>query len=85
MSNFYIGQTKVYVSYLTQPHKEERLLNLIQFISDFDVHCIIDLLCQVEINNSGGLPNWLPSKLTNSDKILVVLSKTYVKVTRNQI
>jgi len=46
---------------------------------------MIDLLSQVEINSVGGLYNWLPSKIIYSEKIIVVLTKDYLKVCRDNV
>lgn len=56
------------------------MLSLVQYIASYGIHCNIDLLSQVNINNMGGLANWLPSQIRNSDKILILLSKAYLKV-----
>ena len=57
-----------------------RILALVQHLTTFGVQCVIDLLCQVEINNTGGLANWLPYAITNADKILVVVTPNYLQV-----
>ena len=51
-----------------------------QHITSFGVQCIIDLLCQVDINSRGGLANWLSYSINNTDKILVILTPNYLKV-----
>ena len=44
----------------------------------------MDLLCTVEINELGGLPHWLSTKIPKADKIIVVLSKSYIKVSQEK-
>jgi len=60
--------------------KEERILELCQHIASYGIQCVIDLLCQVQINSTGGFATWLPHSIRNADKILVVLSPSYLKV-----
>ena len=70
----------MYISHLTPDNKELRILELVQNITSFGVQCVIDLLCQVDINSRGGLANWLPFSIKNADKILVVVTPNYLRV-----
>ena len=82
--NFFLESlepTTVYISYFADTEKkEERVLYLAAALSQFGIKCTLDLLCQVDINNNGGLPIWLPENVTNSDKILVVITRDYLEV-----
>ena len=62
--------------------EEKELLTLIHYITTFGLQCHVDLLCQVEINTMGGLPNWIPTKILNVKKIMVYLTNKYVKVNK---
>jgi hypothetical protein len=77
---FFVDMSLYVTHYTKSTRHEHRLLSLVQYISAFDFKCNIDLLSQVEINNIGGLPNWIPEKILNVRKILVVLSKEYIQV-----
>jgi len=72
----------VYVSHVTRSdtRQETRLLQLIHFLAQYGIRLTLDLLCQVEINNAGGLPNWIPETISKADKILLYLSKSYIAV-----
>ena len=41
---------------------------------------VVDLTRQIEINNCGGLSQWIPKQMSSADKIVVVLSPEYLKV-----
>ena len=49
---------------------------------DYGVNCVIDLLNTIEINNFGGPANWLSDKIYSTDKIIVIMNKDYLQVTR---
>ncbi|XP_066931773.1 uncharacterized protein [Clytia hemisphaerica] len=70
----------VYFSYISKDQqKEEDLLHMIAALHEYGVQCVVDLLNTVEINNTGGLANWVPKSITNTDKIVVLLTKQYIK------
>uniref|UniRef100_A0A7M5V8A7 TIR domain-containing protein n=2 Tax=Clytia hemisphaerica TaxID=252671 RepID=A0A7M5V8A7_9CNID len=69
----------LYISYLSETNRETKILEMAQHITSFGVQCIIDLLCQVDINSRGGLANWLSYSINNTDKILVILTPNYLK------
>lgn len=71
----------MYISYFAGTEKEEeKVLYLAAALNQFGIKCTVDLLCQVDINNNGGLPIWLPENVTNSDKILVLITREYLEV-----
>ena len=55
---------------------------MIAALHEYGVQCVVDLLNTVEINNSGGLASWVPKSITNTDKIVVLLTKEYIQVCR---
>ena len=57
-----------------------RVLQLVQHITGYGVQCVVDLLSQVDINSRGGLANWLPYSIRNTDKILVIVNQDYLRV-----
>jgi len=56
------------------------ILKLANALNKNGIRVILDLLNTVEINSMGGLPNWLPDSISNADKVMVVLTKDYIKV-----
>ena len=80
-TNLFIELSTVYISHLTVDETQERsLLNLVHFISTYGLRPKLDLLCQVEINNAGGLHNWIPEVLMKIDTVILLLTKKYVEV-----
>lgn len=70
----------VYVSHCALDNKEkERILQLASLISSYGVSVCIDLCSQVEINQVGGLPHWVPDKMANVKKILLIISPCYLQ------
>ncbi|XP_066910279.1 uncharacterized protein [Clytia hemisphaerica] len=70
----------VYISHLTIDETQERsLLNLVHFISTYGIRPKLDILCQVEINDAGGLHNWIPDVLTKIDTVILLITKKYIE------
>ncbi|XP_066914792.1 uncharacterized protein [Clytia hemisphaerica] len=70
----------VYIShYSNSLLDEEEILSLVHYLMSLDLQCHVDLLNQVEINNMGGLPNWIPEHILSVKKILMVISKEYLQ------
>ncbi|XP_057290495.1 uncharacterized protein LOC130613185 isoform X2 [Hydractinia symbiolongicarpus] len=70
----------VYISHCASDNKEEeKILQLASLISSYGVSVCIDLCSHVEINQMGGLPHWVPDKMANVKKILLILSPCYIQ------
>jgi len=71
----------VYISYsATNESQEMAILKLANALNTYGIRIILDLLNTVEIDSMGGLPNWLSDNISSADKVIVVISKEYIKV-----
>ena len=72
----------VYISHCTQGETNQK--NLLKFACLLEHNfpqlvSVLDLTRQVEINESGGAAQWIPKQMAEASKILVILSKRYLK------
>ena len=73
----------VYISHCTpDENQKKKLLNFASYLQFqlTGVTVIMDLIKENEINQAGGMSQWVPQQICNADKILVVLSDDYLKV-----
>ena len=75
------GEILIYVSHFSRTGQaEEEVLSLVHYLTSLNFQCHVDLLHRVEINNAGGLANWIPEHILSVKKILVIISKEYIQV-----
>ncbi|XP_047134170.1 uncharacterized protein LOC100198178 isoform X1 [Hydra vulgaris] len=77
----------VYISHCATTNKDiEKVLRLAeQLYSISNVQVCIDLCSQNEIIDCGGLSLWIPEHLSIADKIIMVLSPSYLKAMTSRI
>lgn len=70
----------VYVSHCTENETSKiKLLKFVSVLQMCNINVSIDLCSEVSINIAGGISHWIPECMRNASKILVVLSKDYVR------
>jgi len=76
-----VSQGKVYVSYYADSEEyHSSLVNLVAKLrSTFSIDLIMDSYCQTEVAELG-LARWCQKKLSESTKIVMVVSKEYLKI-----
>ena len=72
---------KIYVSYYPDSKKyRSSLLNLVAKLRKlYSVNLILDSYCETEVTELG-LARWCPKQLSESTRVLMVISKEYLKV-----
>ena len=70
----------IYISYYPETDKATgSVLNLVARLRGHGLNVIMDALCQREIDQVG-MPRWYHSQLEAAKKIILVISKSYLKV-----
>jgi hypothetical protein len=71
--------SSVYISHCCLRDQHHRLLmfaNILQ--KKYGIEVILDLTSEVDINRAGGMCQWLPQAMKRADRMMVVLSKSYL-------
>jgi hypothetical protein len=76
----------LYMSHCAVDEKEKE--KLLKFASSLQlklsgVTVVTDITCQNEINECGGMPQWVPEQMQKAKRILVVLSDKYVEMLKS--
>ena len=71
--------SSVYISHCCIRDQRQRLLMFANILQEaYGIEVILDLTSQVDINRAGGMCQWLPQAMKRADRIMVVLSKSYL-------
>merc|ERR1712168_1223213 len=71
--------SSVYISHCCTQDQHRQLLKLANILQqEYCLEVILDIASEVDINCAGGMCQWLPQALKRADRILVILSKSYL-------
>ena len=77
----HMRQRSVYISHCSPTTKQrDKVLKLAYLLESQlpDVNVLMDVTKTTEINEVGGLAQWIPKQMSNADKIIIFLSKNYL-------